>query len=135
MVADITYEKGKITISKEDNNNRTANNNTNYSNGSNPDLALRQRQQFINAEYSKKFDANNNIMNNNELQSQKEDQVAQVLYSSSNNNTIRGNEDNNNYNKLKVKEVQDLNRQDNKVTKQSWRDKIKGMANNIEDWR
>jgi hypothetical protein len=25
--------------------------------------------------------------------------------------------------------------QDNKVTKQSWRERIKGMANNIEDWR
>jgi len=135
MVAGITYEKGKITISKEDNANRTANNNTNYSNAPNPDLAVRLRQQSINAEYSKKLDANNNIMNNNELPSQKDDQIAQVLYSSSNNNTIRVNEDNNNYTKPNIKEVQDLNWQDNKVTKQSWRDKIKDMANNIEDWR
>jgi hypothetical protein len=135
MVAGITYEKGKITISKGDNGNITANNNTNYSNVPNPDLAVRLRQQSINAEYSKKLDANNNIMNNNELPSQKDDQIAQVLYSSSNNNTIRVNEDNNNYTKPNIKEVQDLNRQDNKVTKQSWRDKIKDMANNIEDWR
>jgi hypothetical protein len=126
MVADITYEKGKITISKEDNNNRTANNNINYYNESNPDPGVRQRQQFIKAEYGKKLDANNNIINNNELPSQKEDQITQVSYSPS---------DNNNYNKPKIKEVQDLNREDNKVIKQSWRDRIKGMANNIEDWR
>jgi hypothetical protein len=135
MVADITYEKGEITISKEDDGNRTANNNTNYSNGSNPDLAVRLGQQSINAEYSKKLDASNNIMNDNEFPSQKDDQIAQVLYSSSSNRTIRVNEDNNNYIKPKIKEVQDLNLQDNKVTKQSWRDKIKDMANNIEDWR
>ena len=135
MVAGITYEKGKITISKGDNGNITANNNTNYSNVPNPDLAVRLRQQSINAEYSKKLHANNNIMNNNELPSRKDDQIGQVLYSSSNNNTIRVNEDNNNYIKPNIKEVQDLNRQDNKVTKQSWRDKIKDMANNIEDWR
>jgi hypothetical protein len=148
MVADSTYEKGEITISKEDDGNRTANNNTNYSNGSNPDLAVRLGQQSVNAEYSKKLDANNNIMNNNEFPSQKDDQIAQVLCSSSSNKTIRVNEDNNNYGKdivditdnnnyikPKIKEVQDLNRQDNKVTKQSWRDKIKDMANNIEDWR
>jgi hypothetical protein len=70
---------------------------------------------------------------NNELSSQKESQIAQVLYSPSNNDTT--DEDRNNYNKLKVKEVHDLKMQDNKVTKQSWRERIKGMANNIEDWR
>jgi hypothetical protein len=133
MVADITYEKGKIVISKGDSNNSVGNNNIDYYyNESNPDLPERQRQQFIKAEYSKKIDDNNNIMNN-ELSSQKESQIAQVLYSPSNNDTT--DEDRNNYNKLKVKEVHDLKMQDNKVTKQSWRERIKGMANNIEDWR
>ena len=71
---------------------------------------------------------------NNELSSQKESQIAQVLYSPSNND-ITDEDRRNNYNNLKVKEVHNLKMEDNKVTKQSWRDRIKGMANNIEDWR
>jgi hypothetical protein len=132
MVADITYEKGKITISKEDSNNRIANNNsnTNYYNESNVDPSERKRTQLIKSEYSKRTD-NDNIMNN-KLLSQKENQIAQVLYSPSNSNTV--NEDSNNHNKVREREVHDLV-EGNKVIKQSWRDKIKGMANNIEDWR
>lgn len=134
MVADITYEKGKIVISRQDSNNKVSNNNIDYYyNESNPDLLERQRQQLIKAEYSKKNDDNNNIMNNG-LSLQKENQIAQVLYSPSNND-ITDEDRRNNYNKLKVKEVHDSKMEDNKVTKQSWRDRIKGMANNIEDWR
>lgn len=133
MVADIICEKGKIVISKQDSNNKVGNNIDYYYNESNSDLPERQRQRFIKAEYSKKIDDNNNIMNN-ELSSQKESQIAQVLYSPSNND-ITDEDRRNNYNNLKVKEVHDLKMEDNKVTKQSWRDRIKGMANNIEDWR
>ena len=133
MVADIIYEKGKIVISKQDSNNKVGNNTDYYYNESNSDLPERQRQRFIKAEYSKKIDDNNNIMNN-ELSSQKESHIAQILYSPSNND-ITDEDRRNNYNNLKVKEVHNLKMEDNKVTKQSWRDRIKGMANNIEDWR
>ena len=99
MVADITYEAGRISISQE-----------NASNANKP----KDLKQFIKVEYNER----NGVKNNEEASIQKVQGMAmQSLL------TGITKEDN------KIIAIEE----ENKLIKQSWRDRIKGMAD-VKDW-
>lgn len=100
MVADITYEAGRISISQE-----------NASNANKP----KDLKQFIKVEYNER----NGVKNNEEAPIQKVQGTAMQ-------SLLKGitTED---------KKVISTEEEENKLIKQSWRNRIKGMAD-VKDW-